>query len=509
MPEIHGTLLLNEMRTRCIRLTEFAKKLGVNSGSVRRWAREDKINADNLTRAVEVLRESAPQIRITEEYFLTTKCDGDSYRLHREEMGKSEKELGDEIAEANGLADENRVYLANVERIREAESGLVTIWFQRQLDDALLEKDGVFPPSTAASPVQVVTRENDKFETLPFRRNPFFCGREAFLSHLHSLAESNDSPIVAVAGLGGIGKTQLTIEYCHRHGSSYSRVFWMGANTESDVQNGFASLCRQLDLSWDPSDRESAVFIGKSWLAKNSDWLLVFDNADSPEHLESYLPQQVNGQVILTSRAQNFDSLGLVTKVRLSEFSENESVEFFLQRIKRPDAVDDQFRAVVELNQELRGLPLALEQAAAYVATHEVVDIREYLAQFRTQRIALLEKYTPNPIKYPDSVATTWLLNFEQVKKESQPATDLLRFTSFLANATPIPYDYIIRSVDVLPSALSNLVTSSTSKHLAVLEAIAPLARYSLVTNTPEDETYSIHLLVQEVVRNLDHSNSQ
>ncbi len=154
-------------------------------------------------------------------------------------------------------------------------------------------------------------------------------------------------------------------------------------------------------------------------------------------------------------------------------------------------------QAARELASELDGLPLALEQAAAYVAAIQA-SYGQYLAGYRTRKLGLLERLGPVTGAYPATVAKTWLINFEQVEAASKPAADLLRLTAML-DPNEIPFELLTKGAKELGQPLCEAINPSDP--LSVHEVLEPLARFSLVGIDTEGRTYSIHRLVQGVVK--------
>ncbi|MEL7353929.1 MAG: TIR domain-containing protein [Cyanobacteria bacterium P01_A01_bin.116] len=257
---------------------------------------------------------------------------------------------------------------------------------------------------------------------VPYDRNAFFTGRETVLNDLRSqLADDGAAAIAqAISGLGGIGKTQTAVEYAYRHRDDYSAVFWVQAETVAETQTGFMEIARLLGLpeqdAKDPNDTVQAV---RRWLEGHTGWLLVFDNADQPSQLKDFRPRQGNGaqHILLTSRAQTFDSLGIARPVSLAKMHTEEAVEFLFRRTGR--AIEDlalensaEKAAAAALAKALGYLPLALEQAGAYLLAQQMT-FANYLKSYGKRKLALLDQKGPVAGDYPESVATTWALNFQ------------------------------------------------------------------------------------------------
>jgi len=337
------------------------------------------------------------------------------------------------------------------------------------------------------------------------QRNPFFTGREAELEWLHTRLRTAGRAVLsqtqAISGLGGVGKTQTVLEYAHQVRGDYDAVFWISAASELELRTEYAQIAARLGLPHDAGDAEGAMRAARRWLESSPDrrWLLVFDNADDPQVLDvlqGWLPSSSPaGDILVTSRARVLEALGLVSPLALATLPAAESTAFLLKRTGREQA--GEVTGAAELARELDGLPLALEQAAAYVLDRDV-PFAEYLASYRRQRLALLEQRGPQSGAYPQTVATTWLLNFRQVGMESAAAAELLQLSAFLG-AGAIPFELLSAGRGELGPTLGPALAADES--LSVYELLKPLARFSLVRVDRTEQTYSVHRLVQEVTK--------
>jgi tetratricopeptide (TPR) repeat protein len=337
---------------------------------------------------------------------------------------------------------------------------------------------------------------------VPYSRNPYFTGRNKVLENLHE-ALSRDSATAltqgyAISGLGGIGKTQTAVEYTYRYRSEYRFIFWIRADTEVALQAGCVEMAKLLDLpEQDATNPAETVQAVKHWLEHTGEWLLIFDNADTPELLKAYYPRQPRGHVLLTSRAQLFDTLGIARPLALEKMQPDEALSFLFKRTERAQSEQAEQQAAAHLAAELGYLPLALEQAAAYI-TAKMARFQDYLTSYQQQRLVLLNKAQPRMGEYPESVASTWALNFQEVEKEPV-AADILRVSAFLS-PEGIPLELLSSGASQLGPVLAGALATSEDP-LALNEALEPLTRYSLIRRDVDAQTYSIHRMVQEVVK--------
>ena len=345
---------------------------------------------------------------------------------------------------------------------------------------------------------------------IPFKRNQYFTGRQAIIDQLHATLSQTGTAAInqvqAVYGLGGIGKTQTAVEYAYRYfyeKKEYEWVFWVNGETEINLRDDYGKIAGQLQLGAGV-ELEEKIEAVKQWLQNHKNWLLIFDNADHPEWLEDFIPPRAQGKVLITSRASVFDMLGISKPVALASFEMEEAVRFLYQRLGKGELVqgeEEDIKAAEVLAEELGNLPLALEQAAAFILRRKV-SFEVYLKQYRKQKLPLLEKVKTQQKNYPKSVLTTWSINFEQVQESSQAAAELLKFSAFLAPDI-IPYELLFHGSAKLDKPLASLLTAEDVEDFLfeLSELLEPLAQYSLIQTQPENYSYSIHRMVQEVLR--------
>ena len=277
---------------------------------------------------------------------------------------------------------------------------------------------------------------------IPYPRNPFFTGREELLSQLHTeLLRSQATALSqpqAITGLGGIGKTQIALEYAYRHQQDYQAVLWAQADTRENLTWSYLKIAELLSLP-EKKEQESARIITavKVWFQHNRDWLLILDNADDLRLARDFLPPSLGGHVLLTTRAQ---ATGRFARhLEVESLPTEQGALFLLRRAdllpadatlqQASDPERDQARAICE---ELGGLPLALDQAGAYIE-ETGCSLADYQHLFQEHRADLLAKHHGLIEDHPESVATTWSLSFEQVEQKNPAAADLLRLCAFLA----------------------------------------------------------------------------
>lgn len=321
---------------------------------------------------------------------------------------------------------------------------------------------------------------------IPHQQNPNFIGRDSLLDQIHrTLTSENAAALTAIHGLGGVGKTQLASEYAYAHAHEYETVWWIRSEEPATLAGDYALLADRLDLP-KKHEREQPVIVDavRDWLNHHSSWLLIFDNATRAEDLRDYLPQSRRGHVLITSRDPNWGRVARSLEVELLDRAD--AVRFVLQRTGQDDEASARALAT-----ELGDLPLALEQAGAYIETR-MKPLAEYLRLFQSRNTELLRR--GKPADYPATVATTWEISFQQAQKESPAAGGLLNLCAFMA-PDDIPLDMLRDAADHLPEVLARVVADE----IAFDDIIAGLRRYSLVERT--GDSLKIHRLVQKVAR--------
>jgi tetratricopeptide (TPR) repeat protein len=340
---------------------------------------------------------------------------------------------------------------------------------------------------------------------VPYHRNRFFTGREGTLAHLHQVLRNNKvaglTQPQAINGLGGIGKTQIAVEYAYRYKDYYQAVFWANASTRDTLSAEVVILATLLNLpEQHEHDQDIVVRAVKRWLNTHPFWLLILDNVDNLEVLMDFLPEHGKGDVLLTTRLQ---ALGTVAQtIEIRKMGMEEGSEFLLRRskiiasgISLDRVVQEKQAQAIEIVVELDGLPLALDQAGAYIE-ETGCGLTQYLSLYRLRHKELLLRRGRFPTDHPDSVAATWSLSFQEIEWKSPVAADLLRLLAFL-KPEAIPEEIITSGAAELGSTLEELMHDP----LELDKSVELLLHYSLIRRIPEENALSIHRLVQVVLK--------
>jgi hypothetical protein len=305
-------------------------------------------------------------------------------------------------------------------------------------------------------------------------RNPDFSGRAALLEELHKTLTSRGATAVVQAatvhGLGGVGKTQLALEYAHRYAADYDVIWWVPSEQPVAIPGLLTGLARRLGV---PEQADQAELLSSLWdeLRQRSRWLVVYDNAQGPRELAPHRPPGGAGRVLITSRASTWERA--TAAVRLDVLDRDESVAFLRRRTASSDTV-----SLAALAAALGDLPLALEQAAAYMEETRTTPA-VYVDLYREHGAELLA--LGEPLTTEQTVATTWQVTLDRLGV-TPGAEDLLRLCAYLA-PDGTPRALLSEHAEVLPEPLNTTV----GRPLAYNEAVGALGRYSLVTVTEEE----------------------
>jgi hypothetical protein len=169
---------------------------------------------------------------------------------------------------------------------------------------------------------------------MPHQRNPYFLGREELLAELHAAFSSGraEERRQAVYGRGGVGKTQIGIEYAYRYADEYGLVWWLRSEEPAALAADYAGMYGKLGLL--PADTKDQRYMNEAVrraLEAMDEWLLIFDNAVKPEDLLDYLPHGGGGHVLVTSRAGGWEAAGVVGR-EIEPLSADAAAEFLLKK---------------------------------------------------------------------------------------------------------------------------------------------------------------------------------
>ncbi len=343
------------------------------------------------------------------------------------------------------------------------------------------------------------------FWNVSFQRNFFFTGQDGLLSQLASMLHSGQKIALtqpyAISGLGGIGKTQLVLEYAYRHRQDYHAVLWGQADTHENLIASFVAIASLLDLPQkDEKDQMVIVEAVKTWLKGRATWLLILDNADELALVKQFIPPAFRGHLLLTTRAQSMG--GLAHRLEVETMDPDIGALLLLRRagliahgasLGAASPLD--VALAKKIATDLGGLPLALDQAGAYIEETQC-SLSDYQQRYQIRRALLLQRRGGVVLDHPEAVATTWSLSFEKVEERNPVAADLLQLCAYLA-PDAIPETIITQGAEHLGPSLEPTATDP----LLLDQAIEALGAYSLLKRDRRTRLLSMHRLVQAVLR--------
>lgn len=338
----------------------------------------------------------------------------------------------------------------------------------------------------------------DLIENLNFR------GREIILDEIDNrfkdCPNSERQRRVVLFGLGGIGKSQIALRYAYTHGGNYDAVFWVSCTTKRALRRSYLKVEQILRMPL------------IDWYTKypQKTWLLILDNLDQPGSVDlaSWLPTNTKGRVIITSRLTNLGSLGHMIPVE--PLDEKSGVAMLLSASSGRMHMADDPRTASSIVRLLGGLPLAIQQCAAYVSSQRR-RLSEYSLSFDSlmRELELYEREHGLDCCLSDAktLLTTWNISFDAVSLKNQGSGDLLCLFA-LIDGTDIAIEILLRGFspqkywgpdgNIASPELDNIIRSS--KRSADLKgsdklelAISTLVSYSLIFRTKSGTSIYMH----------------
>ena len=359
----------------------------------------------------------------------------------------------------------------------------------------------------------------------PNTRNPMFHGRGDILAMVSDAlvpTGSNEDRhqnaalrSFALCGLGGVGKTQIAVEYAFSSKPTYEAIFWMQASSIAKLDESFTQISVELGLekASKAGDRVVSRNLVMSWLSnpvstldgeeglsrnKPVNWLMIFDNADDPEILSGYWPGSKHGAVLVTSRDPLAKtSLYCKQGIDLDPLSIEESASL-LRSLAIPEQSDAQAEQSIAVAKRLGGLPLAISQAAAYIQSQdltyseflEICEVESMASKFRQVKLGYNQEY-------PHTLSTVWALDSLDQKSKT--------FLNVLAFLDPDCIDEVMLKQELeMPSI--QYPGASIASYISSRKA---LLRCSLIRKNKASGQLVLHRLTQEAVRsNLSKDDS-
>ncbi|MEU7864222.1 NB-ARC domain-containing protein [Nonomuraea sp. NPDC049141] len=239
----------------------------------------------------------------------------------------------------------------------------------------------------------------------------------------------------AVLGLGGVGKSELALQYAHRHRAEYRLVWWIDADDPEQIRSGLAALARALacgidSVAAEQATAQEAAAWALSWLATHPGWLVIFDNVEEVSYVEPYLARLAHGRVLITTRRDiGWHHLN-ITSIRLELLTRPAAIALLADLIGPPDSAD--IHALEDLAEQLGDLPLALTQASAYIARTPRMSLTKYLDLVKTIP-ARMYAAAPPASDAERVVAKVWSLSHARIQAINPLASHVLNVLACFA----------------------------------------------------------------------------
>ncbi len=348
---------------------------------------------------------------------------------------------------------------------------------------------------------------------VPYPHIDYFPAHEELLTSLYTSFASSVPKhmphIAALTGLGGVGKTQLTIEYVYRYYNEYDTILWLNAHTAELLYIQLASVVKLLNPTLDRTDikRHGVIQPVFHWLSTHKSWLLICDGVTHMQDFLEFLPPFSNGHIILTTRLHTIGAY--IHHNEVQTLSREESVLFLLRNSKfipptlPLESIPPSLRRDAEtICNDLGGLPLALDQAVCYITANHYT-LQHYMRLYKYDKQNIL-KQRSSINEYTYTVSTIWQAFFQKIEQTKLLARDLLRLLCFLDDA------FIDEAILIAYAAkLGSHFLHIANDPLLLNDAVSELQSESLIQRDSETKAISINRLVQTVYRDTLDENTQ
>jgi len=452
---------------------------------------DDVSTDEKISRFIQLISHFIKNKDEIELLFLAFGIHGD-YQYVKGLDARRVKHYEDRLAAERELNDPKR-------SLRNLENQLTKELIPRVIEHGNIPEVVAGAPKTLELPTSKSVRNgaSDVIQNLPYSRNPYFTGRDDKLLELRKHFTAGKSGIVRqmIHGLGGMGKSQLSLEYAYTFAKDYDVIWWLDAETKETMEAAIYSFVQREHLN-DKDDPAVTLGTFQRWFETHTKWLLICDNVEDFKIVEKYLPKLADGHIIYTTRHGH--GLNANNSIRLDALPAADSATFLQDRA----GLEDNENAA-RLAKRLGYLPLAMDHAAAYIFERSGTDFTEYLKLLDECGLRLLEEEVSS-VDYELTVSATWKISMDKIQSEA--ARQLMYLCAYLSP------DYIdLMLFYARPALLPTPLGAELADQLKRKNIIRELEKYSLIRcsikKVRRDDTICleqqlhIHPLLQEVIR--------
>ena len=335
------------------------------------------------------------------------------------------------------------------------------------------------------------------------KREQCFIGRKDKLELIHQNFASKHPGCVkqTIFGLGGFGKTEVALAYARKHLSEYKNgIGYINAESSQSIKASLLEFAKAVCKVAKTLTDENLYNVVKDWLCRNDSWLLILDNVDDVEDdmgkdayglILSFISDLPTGHVLLTTRNSE---LMIGEPIYVEVFTPEEALDFMINRLEKRQDLSlyntDCYTELAELTWRLGYMPLALEQAVAFMINSGGTSCREYHALLDEHGIALFDEKYSTPREYERTLTATLELSFDRL---STGTKHFLCICAYMA-----PERISLAFFQKHWTKFSDPLTEVLGQDMGIIEIVSELVKFCLVKR--EDGFISIHRMVQEVI---------
>ncbi|KAF2017327.1 TPR-like protein [Aaosphaeria arxii CBS 175.79] len=337
-----------------------------------------------------------------------------------------------------------------------------------------------------------------RYQNIPSTLNSRFWGREDVLDALQKALspeqKSHQLKTFALYGMGGVGKTQIALQYANRHRDLYKTILWVSADNVINMGQSFREIAKLLGLSQteqEIQDTQGCMLKVKNWLSEASDpWILIFDNADNLDVLRHAWPTNGAGSVLLTTRDANAVHTPASKGFHVQPFDVAAGSEVLLSLVGLDYSSTSNREKAIEITKALGGLPLALTQIGGFIVQRKL-PLRDFLPLYE-RNASRIDSRKTSISDYEHTLSTVWEMSMKRLEGDAYTLFNMLPYFQ------PDGIDEIILSQG------SKSVDEPTYEFLQddmdLGDAEEVLLRTSLVNKDAEDAVLSVHRLIQATI---------